>query len=190
MTEAMSHHAALSLVLEQSAEARDVATGALAPAAFRRAVDAWITGGLPTRMPSSSLLLLRIDWPTTGAGQVVRPGRQESGQVLGMVAGLIAPAMRNSDVLGRLDTDTLGVLLPHTPTLQAEQVSRRLRAIVSERSRGAGRPVTVSVGMSSALLHEPWLRATQALAEAQRGGRCDRTVISGVEPIQDYAIAA
>lgn len=189
MTCPMSHRSALSIVLEQTSEARDSATGALAPAAFRQAVDAWINGGEPSRMPSSSLLLMRVDWPRE-SGRIVRPGRRESAAILNTVAGLIAPVMRKTDVFGRVDTDTIGILLPHTPTLQAEQVSRRLRAVVSERSRSAGRAITVGVGMSSALLHEPWLRATQALAEAQRGGRTDCTVISGVTPLQDLALAA
>ena len=185
----MSHLSALALVLENTQDSRDLVTGALAPSAFRRAVDAWIGGGEPHRMPSSSLLLLRIDWPRAD-GVVARPGRRESAEVLRMVAGLIAPVSRSTDVVGRVDADTLGVLLPSTPTLQAEQVSRRLRAVVSARSAGAGRAVTVSVGMASALLQEPWLRATQALAQAQSGGHSDRTVIAGLEDITDLALAA
>lgn len=169
----MSQRSSLSVVLSEVDIARDPATGALAPSAFRRAVEAWT---VDTRR-SSCLLLLRIDHPTD-APPMSRGDRIEA---LRTVTENVAQCLRNTDVLGRVDGETIGVLLPSTAEHLAEQVSRRLRAVVSTRASVAGRGVTVSVGAASARGGEAWSNAAQALCEAQTLGG-DHTVVAESAP--------
>lgn len=177
----MSQRSSLSVVLSEVDIARDPSTGALAPAAFRRAVDAW-TGAAKR---SSCLLLLRIDRPAD-APPMSRGDRIEA---LRTVTEVVAPCVRNSDVLGRVDGETIGVLLPSTAEHLAEQVSRRLRAMVSTRASVAGHGLTVSVGASSARGIEAWRNAAQALCEAQALGG-DHTIVAGSAPADALRQAA
>jgi GGDEF domain-containing protein len=73
-------------------------------------------------------------------------------------------------VLGRIDDDTLGVLLPSTPAQQAEHVSRRIRAAASERTPKTGFAVTVSIGLATGLVTDPWVAAAEAVDDAQLEG--------------------
>lgn len=170
MNPTMSHLSSLSLVLSDAQDHSDLYTGALAPAAFRNVVRTWIDEGRTKQLPSSSLLLLEIDWFT-------RPKRSELGKALRIVSDVVRPSLRQSDVLGRVDDHTLGILLPTTPTLHAQRVGRRIVAAVSTRTPATGVPVTVSVGLSSALVNRPWENAAQALAEARNAGG-DRMVVA------------
>ena len=121
----MSHHESLSNALRVHGTRRDVVTDTLTPAVFRRAVDAWI-GADHSRMPSSSLILARIDWEV-GFGLPVRPGRSDVAKAMRMVSDLVASSIRTSDILGRIDDDTIGILMPSTPSHQAAPVCRRSR---------------------------------------------------------------
>ncbi|MEH3055262.1 MAG: diguanylate cyclase [Patulibacter minatonensis] len=171
----MSHHESLSNALRIHGGRRDVVTDTLTPAVFHRAVDAWI-GVDRTHMPSSSLLLARIDWEV-GFGLPVRPGRSEVAKALRMVSDLIVSEVRATDLVGRVDDDTVGILMPSTPCHQATQVCRRIRAVVSERTPNLGMPLTVSIGVSSPRVDDPWATARQALSQARQEGG-DRTVIA------------
>ncbi|MBJ7471368.1 MAG: diguanylate cyclase [Solirubrobacteraceae bacterium] len=173
----MSHPHSLALVLQESEHTRDVFTGALAPSAFRKAVQTWTDEGARRQLPSSTLLLVEVDWFT-------RPKRSEMATVLRIVSDIIRPRLRSSDVLGRIDDHTLGILLPTTPTLHAQRVGRRVVAAVSSRTPATGHPVTVSVGMASALGARPWEAAAQALADARNEGG-DRTVCALEPRIED-----
>ncbi|MDQ8043277.1 MAG: hypothetical protein AAGC46_10130 [Solirubrobacteraceae bacterium] len=166
----MNHQQSLAVVLEESSLAQDVVTGTLAPSAFRRAVNAWITGGSARRLPSSSLLLVRVDGEQPA-------DRATAAFNLRTVAELAGLCLHTHDIIGRVDSHTVGILLPSTPKLQAEQLSRRVRASISEGSRLAGAPMTASVGISSELLGQPWVDAAAAVAEAQAAGG-DRTVVA------------
>lgn len=172
----MNHQQSLAVVLEESTLAQDVVTGTLAPSAFRRAVDAWIHGGSSRRLPSSSLLLVRVD------GEPSRD-RATAAHALRTVAELAGLCLHTHDIVGRVDGQTVGILLPSTPKLQAEQLSRRVRAAISEGSRLAGVPVTASVGIATELLGQPWADASIAVAEAQAQGG-DRTVVATPELTQ------
>lgn len=170
MNSTMSHLSSLSVVLGEADGHADLYTGALAPSAFRKVVRAWIDEGTVKQLPSSSLLLLEIDWFT-------RPKRSEMAHALRIVADVIRPSLRASDILGRVDDHTLGILLPTTPTLHAQKVGRRMVAAVSTRTPVTGHPLTVSVGLSSALVNRPWENAAQALADARNAGG-DRMVVA------------
>jgi diguanylate cyclase (GGDEF)-like protein len=171
----MSHHESLSNALRVHAGRRDLVTDTLTPTVFRRAVDAWI-GVDTTHLPSSSLLLARIDWEV-GFGLPVRPGRADVARALRMVSDLVVGTLRASDLVGRIDDDTIGVLMPSTPCHQATPVCRRIRATVSERTPNLGMPLTVSIGVASPKADDPWSVARQALAQAREEGG-DRTVIA------------
>lgn len=181
MNPTMSHLSSLSVVLGTADEHADLYTGALAPSAFRKVVRAWIDEGTVKQLPSSSLLLLEIDWFT-------RPKRSEMGTALRIVSDVVRPSLRQSDILGRVDDHTLGILLPTTPTLHAQRVGRRIVAAVSTRTPATGHPLTVSVGLSSALVNRPWENAAQALADAREAGG-DRMVVAP-EHIVDLAAAS
>lgn len=175
----MNHQQSLAIVLEESTLAQDVVTGTLAPSAFRRAVNAWIHGGNARRMPSSSLLLIRPDGEASA-------DRATAAHALRTIAELAGLCLHTHDIVGRVDHTTIGILLPSTTKLQAEQLSRRVRASISEGSRLAGVPMTASVGISSDLLGTPWLDAATACADAQAAGG-DRTVVAIPLPLQQAA---
>ncbi|MFT4034217.1 MAG: diguanylate cyclase [Patulibacter sp.] len=171
----MSRHESLSNALRVHGGRRDVVTDTLTPTTFRRAVSAWI-GVDRARMPSSALLLARIDWEV-GFGLPVRPDRAEVARALRVVSDLTVAAIRSTDLVGRLDDDTIGILMPSTPAHQAGPVCRRIRATISERSPNLGLPLTVSIGVASPRIDDPWAAARQALAQARaEGGDC--TVIA------------
>lgn len=173
----MSQPRSLFSVLREAINARDPITGTLHPVAFEKAVQGWIGGGASARRPSSSLLLIGIDW-TTRAGRTARPGKRQGDAVLKTVAEISSTCLRVTDVIGRVDDEILGILLPSTPAQQAEHVCRRVRAAVSERTPATGYPVTVSIGLATGLLTDPWTGAQAALEEAQLAGG-HRIVISG-----------
>jgi hypothetical protein len=180
MTRTMSHLSALSVVLSSaSEESHDLITGALAPTTFRRAVDAWAHGGSAGQMRSSSLLLMHIDWPSTA--EDAAPTRRERADLLRAAADCVAANLRDSDVFGRADATTLGLLLPSTSTFTAEHIARRLRAAVSARVRFRGQEVTLSVGLTQAISEQPWREAHEALRLAQAQGG-DVTVLAEATP--------
>lgn len=169
----------LFATIREVMQSRDSATGTLSRPAFERIVDAWIGGGASARRPASSLLLIQIDWATRG-GRSGPPKKTQLETVMKNAGGILANSIRMTDVLGRVDDDMFGVLLPSTPAQQAEFVSRRLRAGIAERSRHSNFPVTISVGLATALTDGTWDRAMAALAEAKAAGG-NRTVVSNVE---------
>lgn len=166
----MSQPRSLFSVLREAINSRDAVTGTLHQSAFARAVQNWVGGGAAARRPSSSLVLVQIDW-TTRAGRTGRPSRRQADISIRQVAEIAASCLRTTDIIGRTaDPDVLGVLLPSTPAQQAEHVSRRIRAAVSERTLKHGFPVTVSIGLATGLANDPWASAADALGDAQLDG--------------------
>ena len=177
----MSQPRSLFSVLREAIISRDPVTGTLHESAFARAVQNWVGGGAAARRPSSSLVLVQIDW-TTRAGRTGRPGRRQADASIKQVADITASCLRATDVIGRTgDPDTLGVLLPSTPAQQAEHVSRRIRAAVAERTIKRGYPVTVSIGLATGLATDPWTAAAEALGDAQLDGG-NRIVVAVAAP--------
>ncbi len=177
----MSQPRSLFSVLREAINSRDPVTGTLHQSAFARAVENWVGGGAAARRPSSSLILVQIDW-TTRAGRTARPSRRQADISIKQVAEIAASCLRTTDVIGRTnDDDTLGVLLPSTPAQQAEHVSRRIRAAVGERTLKHGFPVTVSIGLATGLATDPWAAAADALSDAQLDGG-NRIVVAQPAP--------
>ncbi|MEH3055266.1 MAG: diguanylate cyclase [Patulibacter minatonensis] len=144
-------------------DTRDLSTGLLKKAAFERAVDAWVGGG-DARRPATSLLMIQVG--EKGAGLAERPDRQLLLHLAKTVTGLL----RATDIVGHVDEDTLGVLLPSTPldsgTRAAERILDRFRASNYAQSRN----LAATIGVASANTDEPWLASLQALREARLAG--------------------
>lgn len=174
----MSRNRSLFAALRDALRTHDRQTGTLRQAAFENAVDAWLGGGAGTRRPSSSLMLVRIDWTTRG-GRTEAPRPHECAAVFKTVAEIADGCLRTTDVLGRVGVDTLGILLPSTPAQQAEYVSKRIRAAVCQRTLKSGTPVTVSIGLATGLSPDPWRDAADAVTAAQHDGG-DRTVVTAL----------
>lgn len=170
----MTHSSSLSIVLQDSELTCDVVTGALAPSVFRRAIAAWTDERATRQLPSSSVLLIQVDWHEEHS-------RHDGADALRTVAELLGRHTRSSDVVGRVDADTIGILMPTTPVLQAELLSRRILATIAGRTAGSEHPITVSIGIASALDDAPVRRATAALADA-RGMGGDHAVVAAEEP--------
>jgi hypothetical protein len=144
-------------------DTRDLSTGLLKRAAFERAVDAWVGGG-DARRPATSLLMIQVG--VKGAPLAERPDRQLLLHLAKSVTGLL----RATDIVGHVDADTLGVLLPSTPVAYGERAAER----ILDRFRGSryaqSHDLGATIGVASANTDEPWLAALQALRDARMAG--------------------
>lgn len=156
---------------------RDLSTGLLRRAAFERTVDAWVGGG-DARRPATTILMIQVG--PAGGPREARPDRQLVNRIAGQLHGLL----RATDVVGRVDDDTVGVLLPSTPVDQgeraAERILERFRDSIDAREDG----LAATIGVASANSSEPWLAALHALRDARAAGG-DRILIAPA----DYAAA-
>lgn len=163
-------------VLREAIRSRDPITGTLCPSAFERAVFAWIGDGAGARRPSSSIALIALDWdergPTAG-----RPAKRQATTMLRVASDAMVPCVRAVDILGRVDDETLGLLLPSTPAEQAMLVAERIREAIGELRTARGQRVTASIGVATGVLADPWNAAQDALADAQFDGG-DRVVVA------------
>lgn len=103
-------------------------------------------------------------------------GNDAGDRVLATFARVSRRIVRERDLLGRLEGDTFGLLLPNTTMERAEAVCRRLlAAFASESPKYQGRPIMVTASAGLALLEgdlETSLRtARSALILAKQGGR-------------------
>lgn len=165
----MSHQRSMFAVLREAIRSRDPATGTLCASAFERAVFAWIGDGAGARRPSSTLMLVSLDWDERGR-TAHRPARRASTTMLRAAAEAVGTCIRTTDILGRVDDDTLGLLLPSTPAQEAQFVADRIRAAIAGLPTARGERVTVSIGIATGLLADPWGAAVDALADARLDG--------------------
>ncbi|MFT4034219.1 MAG: GGDEF domain-containing protein [Patulibacter sp.] len=153
---------------------RDLSTGLLKRGAFDRAVDAWVGGG-DARRPATTLLMVQVG--VRGQPLADRPDRQLVTQLASTVTNLL----RATDIVGHVDADTLGILLPSTPVahgvLAAERIVERFRNTPFAQQRD----LTATIGVASANTDEPELAALQALREARLAGG-DRIVVAPQRP--------
>jgi diguanylate cyclase (GGDEF)-like protein len=106
-------------------------------------------------------------------------GHLRGDELLRRVGELLPTIVRGSDVRCRYGGDEFLVILPDTPALGAEQVAeciRRQLATLSIAGAGASIPITVSIGVATAVPSERSAntlieRADEALYHAKRGGR-------------------
>lgn len=165
----MSHQRSMFAVLREAIRSRDPATGTLCASAFERAVFAWIGDGAGARRPSSTLMLVSLDWDERGR-TAHRPARRASTTMLRAAAEAVGTCIRTTDILGRVDDDTLGLLLPSTPAQEAQFVADRIREAIAALPTARGERVTVSIGIATGLLADPWGSAVDALADARLDG--------------------
>jgi Diguanylate cyclase, GGDEF domain len=155
-------------------DTRDLSTGLLKRAAFERSVDDWIGGG-DARRPATSLLMIQVG--VKGTPLAERPDRQLLLHLAKSVTGLL----RATDIVGHVDDDTLGVLLPSTPvdhgTRAAERILDRFRGSRYAQSHN----LAATIGVASANTDEPWLAALQALREARLAGG-DQIIVAPERP--------
>ncbi len=114
-------------------------------------------------------------------------GHQEGDRVLKSTALLLGKTLRGSDYLVRYGGEEFAVILPESDLKGALVTAERLRLLVSQAEGETVAPVTVSIGVSSALamreLDRNLLveRADRALYRAKEKGR-DRVEVSQSSP--------
>ncbi|MFT4034218.1 MAG: GGDEF domain-containing protein [Patulibacter sp.] len=165
----MAEQRSMFAVLREAIRSRDPVTGTLCPSAFERAVYGWIGDGAGARRPSSSIVLVGLDHDARGAS-AGRPAERAGGTMLRATAEALLPLLRTTDIVGRVDPETLGVLLPATPSEQAAEVAERMRAAVAQLRTKRNAAVTASIGVASGLLADPWAAAHDAIADARLAG--------------------
>ncbi|MBO9534478.1 MAG: GGDEF domain-containing protein [Solirubrobacteraceae bacterium] len=181
----MSQQRSMFGVLREAIRSRDPVTGTLCPSAFERSVFAWIGDGAGARRPSSSILLIALDHDARGA-TAGRPARRQSATMLRAAADVVVPLVRTTDIVGRVDDETLGVLLPSTPSEQAAAVAYRIRDGIATLETNRGVRITASVGVATGLLADPWASVHDALEDAQLSGG-DRVVVAAPPALRQRA---
>jgi diguanylate cyclase (GGDEF)-like protein len=114
-------------------------------------------------------------------------GHVRGDELLRAIGGLLARALRNSDLRCRYGGDEFLIILPDTPLIGAEQVAECLRREISAVKVSAGDKrlaVTASIGVAAAIPGEINVtnfidRVDSALYEAKRQGRNRFCVVPG-----------
>ncbi|MDQ8043275.1 MAG: diguanylate cyclase [Solirubrobacteraceae bacterium] len=149
---------------------RDLSTGLLKRAAFEKTVEDWVGGG-DARRPATTLLMIQVG--IAGAPLAERPDQA----LLINLAKDVTTLLRATDIVGRVDEDTLGVLLPSTPVDQGVRAAERILETFRGSTRAQKGNLAATIGVSGAGSLEPWLAALQALREARLAGG-DRVVLA------------
>lgn len=118
-----------------------------------------------------SLILLEID----GLGDLRESHGPESGNAaLGALAGFVAEGVREAELVGRWDQETLLIAVARTEAASAAMLAERLRRGVMRRPFDGLPRLTVSVGVAVRLPGESAMslleRAERALGSARQGG--------------------
>ena len=166
----MGRISTLIAAVREVLDTRDLSTGLLKRAAFERKVDDWIGGG-DARRPATTLLMIQVG--EAGKPLAERPDRQ----LLEDLARSVQTLLRATDIPGRVDDDTLGVLLPSTPVAQGTRAAERILEAFRSSTRAQKGNLVATIGVSGAGNLEPWLAALQALREARLAGG-DRVVVA------------
>ncbi len=105
-------------------------------------------------------------------------GHPEGDRVLREVAAALRDHLRASDIVARFGGDEFAVLLPEVSAPIARRIAERLSTAVSKVTYGAGRRVSISVGVADLAAGEAGVApeklvaaADAALYESKRGGR-------------------
>ena len=117
-------------------------------------------------------------------------GHLRGDDLLRAVGAQLTRVLRSTDMRCRYGGDEFLIILPDTPLLGAQQVAesvRREMATLAMVSDGKTIPVTISVGVASALREELATaalvgRADEALYEAKRAGRNQCAVAARTAP--------
>lgn len=106
----------------------------------------------------------------------MRYGQSAGDEVLVVFADFLRTMMREQDIISRIGSESLAVLLPRASTVQAEAMCRRIvcdLAEIRESASAEGLAITVSVGMARIgdTLDDSLRRAELALFLARAKGR-------------------
>ncbi len=171
----------------------DPLTGALTRQAFMQSFEREAARAL--RRPDSRFALLLID-----VDQFRRIndawGHKAGDRVLANVVGLARPAMREFDLIGRLEGDVFAILMRGTAGDAAAAVAERIRREIERQAsvRAALRnPVAVSVGVAvygeNGRRWEDVLRAAQSAARSAKADGGNRVIgaAPALRPVMDLA---
>ncbi|EOR10334.1 GGDEF domain-containing protein [Acinetobacter genomosp. 15BJ] len=142
----------------------------------RRSISSYLNKLHQHPHPLYSIILLDLDHFKTINDQY---GHSMGDQVLIQVARCLASNLRDQDIIGRFGGEEFILLLPNTPTMQAQNVAERCRHAVSQlrfiTEYKQEFSVSASFGISSSLsADEPHLiisQADQALYAVKAAGR-------------------
>ncbi len=171
----------------------DPLTGALARQAFMQSFEREAARALRRPDPRFALLLIDVDrfrrindaW-----------GHKAGDRVLANIVGLARPAMREFDLIGRLEGDVFAILMRGTAGDAAAAMAERLRREIERRASARAalkNPVTVSVGVALYGEHgqrwEDVLRAAQSAATGAKAEGGNRVIgaAPALRPVMDLA---
>jgi diguanylate cyclase (GGDEF)-like protein len=122
-----------------------------------------------------ALGVMGIDFETT----TPQSGYDAKDQIVTYLGNILSTHVRKSDTLGRLDSQTFALLLPHTPALEAEQICERLwHPVERDLFETTGIRVSVSLGLANlsrqtgGTAMEFLGSAMDALENARESGQC------------------
>ena len=103
-------------------------------------------------------------------------------KLLQHLAKTVTGLLRATDIVGRVDDDTLGVLLPSTPVEHGARAAERIIERFRSTTYAQNHELAATIGVASANTDEPWLAALQALREARLSGG-DQIVVAPERPV-------
>lgn len=103
-------------------------------------------------------------------------GHDKGDEVLQFIVNVIKSELRNDDVCGRYGGEEFMILLPNTNKKEAFAVAERIRIKVAQSMSPFGKPITISIGLSTfpedgektTLLFK---KADEAMYKAKQNGR-------------------
>ncbi|MGF1719284.1 sensor domain-containing diguanylate cyclase [Vibrio kyushuensis] len=107
-------------------------------------------------------------------------GHDEGDRVIKSVSSIILEQIRDTDFLARIGGEEFGLIMPHTPILEAEMVVNRLRIAISLCHENS---VSVSGGVSDidSSVERSYKRADIALYESKSSGKNCISIITSQE---------
>lgn len=123
----------------------DPATGLVSRIGFRDHLDREYARARRYVRPLA-LLRVRID---ALAAVARRRGPEAAERAMARVAEIVRRGVREADVAARVGESDIAVLAPETGADAAAAFAERLRAEVAEQGQGAGKAITVSIGVAA-----------------------------------------
>jgi diguanylate cyclase (GGDEF)-like protein len=126
-----------------------------------------------------SLCLMRMDFEAANP----ELDHNDRDRLLKYLAGILAEGVRKSDTLGRVDTHMFGLILPHTSSSEARQISERLWEPLQQAAQQDGENrVRVAVGLVD-------FQTEVEESEADFLGRATKELLKAMEGEQHWSFA-